>query len=64
MTKTDKITGPQNICDTDLDHVNGGMFFLADPNRMHDLLEPTPTLENYGRDVLYGGTAPDRVDYA
>ena len=41
-----------------------GMFFLPDPNRMHDLLEPMPTLEDYGRDVLYGGTAPDRVDYA
>ena len=55
---------PSQISDADLDQASGGMFFLPDPNRMHDLLEPTPTLENYGRDVLYGGTAPDRVDYA
>ena len=59
---TDK--SPTHISDTDLDQASGGMFFLPDPNRMHDLLHPTPTLEDYGRDVLYGGTAPDRVDYA
>ena len=52
------------ISDADLDQASGGMFFLPDPNRMHDLLEPAPTLEDYGRDVLYGGTDGDRVDYA
>ena len=64
MTKINSTTGPQNICDTDLDQVDGGMFFLPDPNQMHDLLEPTPTLEDYGRDVLHGGLGEDRIKYA
>ena len=59
-----KATAQTLLSESDLDHVGGGMFFLPDPNQMHDLLEPTPTLEDYGKDVLYGGTAPDRVDYA
>ena len=57
-------TNPAQISDTDLDQASGGMFFLPDPNQMHDLLEPTPTLEDYGRDVLHGGLGEDRIKYA
>lgn len=60
---TTDATTPEQIGEEALDQAKGGlnMVGIVDPNQMQDLAEPTPTLEDYGKDVLYGGHGHDHM---
>lgn len=56
---------PVELDDETLADAKGGLNMVGIVD-MHTLAEPMPadpTLENYGKDVLYGGTGHDRMVY-
>ena len=58
-------TAPQQIAEDALDLAKGGlsMVGMVDPNQMHDLMQPTPTIHDLDPDVLYGGKGHDHMEW-